>query len=99
MVRFVVTPEEGYEVEYIEITDSEGNNIEYQKTNKENEYEFIMPSSDVTITPKYRLIEVVKPNNLVNPSTGQMFFPILFLLMIVGILFYTYKDKKNLVNV
>lgn len=71
VVKFKVTPKDGYEVETIEIIDKAGNKIEYKKTNNINKYEFIMPDTDVIITPIYRKIESLNvPDTLKNPNTG-----------------------------
>jgi len=81
MVKFTITPEEGYELDFIEITDTLGNKIDYKKTNNKNEYEFIMPDTDVTITPFYREI---KKDDIINPWTRNYTIPIiLFMLMIL----------------
>ena len=45
----------GYEIENLEIVDADKNQIDYTETGT-NEYTFIMPDSDVTITPNYRAI-------------------------------------------
>lgn len=88
-VKFTVTPEEGYEVDTIEIKDSEGNKVEYQKTEKENEYEFIMPDSDVVIQPLFKKIE--DPNYIINPETGRncLFF------VLIMIIIFTIKITKR----
>ena len=52
-VVFVITPEKGYEIESITIIDEDKNTIEYTKNKNENEYTFVMPYSDVTISLKY----------------------------------------------
>ncbi len=94
-VVFTVVPEEGYEIETIEIIDKEGNKIEYKKTNNENEYEFIMPDTDVTIKPIYRKIESIidtEPEKKIeiedNPNTGDKIMLLIMTLVIVfGIVF------------
>lgn len=55
-VKFTIIPKEDYKLEEINIIDKEKNSIDYKKTNKENEYEFIMPDTDVVITPIYKYI-------------------------------------------
>ena len=96
-VRFKVEPEDGYEVEKIEITDEEQNNINYRKTNNKNEYEFIMPDTDVVITPTYRKIESINvPDTLKNPNTGTgISIIIIFMLIISSITYIIFKRKKN----
>ena len=91
-VKFTITPEEGYEVDKIEIIDKEGNKIEYRKTSKDNEYEFTMPDTDVTITPLYRKIES-NNNILINPKTGNKLL-IIVLLIITCIGTFIYKRKR-----
>lgn len=90
-VKFTVVPEKGYEVENIIITDTEGNKISYKKTNNENEYEFVMPDTDILIKPVYRKIEKEEP--IINPYTGINYY---FLIAILGIgLFYYFIRKKK----
>ena len=97
IIRFKVVPEEGYEVESIEIIDKDNNIIEYNKTNNKNEYEFIMPDTDVTIKPFYRKIESINvPNTLKNPNTGiEIYIIIIFMLFISSITYITIKRRKN----
>ena len=92
-VKFRITPEDGYEVDTIEITDSEGNKIEYKKTKNENEYEFIMPDSDVSITPIYRKIE--NSNDMINPQTGNIKI-IIFVIVLLGLIGCLYSRKKHI---
>ena len=91
IVKFTVMPKDGYEVESIEIKDKNNNIIEYRKTDKDNEYEFTMPASDVIITPYYK--QIVKPdNNLTNPLT---YSPILIVLFLLGIVFFGVRYIKK----
>ena len=70
-VVFRIEPEDGYIVDKIIIKDDNNNVIEYKKTNNKNEYEFIMPDTNVIITPIYRKIESLNvPDTLKNPNTG-----------------------------
>ena len=55
LVKMYLTAVLGYEIENIEIVDADENQIDYTETDI-NEYTFIMPDSDVTITPNYRAI-------------------------------------------
>lgn len=93
-VIFRVDPEEGYELVKIEITDEEGNQIEYRKTNNENEYSFVMPDVDVTIKPIYKRIDV--PNN--NPKTGASLISLVVLMIIFGISIIFVKRKSKLIR-
>ena len=63
----------------IKIIDEEGNQIEYESTDNENEYKFVMPNSNVTIKPIFK----EKLPDIVNPQTGTLLF---FALMIVMLL-------------
>ncbi len=93
-VRFKVEPEDGYEVEDIDIIDEENNKIDYKKTNNINEYEFVMPDTDVLIKPKYKLIPT-NSSNIINPNTGTgIYIIIIFMLVISSITYITIK-KKN----
>ncbi|MBQ3308015.1 MAG: hypothetical protein IJG68_07490 [Bacilli bacterium] len=88
-VKFTITPEDGYEVEDVEIKDGKGNIVEYRKTDKENEYEFIMPDTDVMIHPIYKKID----NSLNNPKTGNRVFIILLIVISLGIGIIIFKKK------
>ena len=96
-VKFTIIPEEGYEVENIEIKDKEENKIEYRKTDKEYEYEFTMPASDVVIIPTYRKIESINvADTLKNPNTGTgISIIIIFMLIISSITYIIFKRKKK----
>jgi len=93
-VVFRVVPEDGYEVDKIEIVDGENNKIPYQRTNNNNEYEFIMPATDVTIRPVYKKIETPKPS-IINPKTGSIILLIILgILTCLGIGTYSLKKKR-----
>ncbi len=102
-VVFTVVPEDGYEVETIEIIDKEGNKIEYKKTDNENEYEFIMPDTDVTIKPIYRKIESIidtEPEKKIeiedNPNTGDMVLIMALVMMLsIGIIAILRRKQIN----
>lgn len=51
------TPEEGYELVGLTIVDEDNQAVAFQETGNPNEYEFVMPDKDVTITPTYQLIQ------------------------------------------
>ena len=87
-VKFTIIPEEGYELDKIEITDEDNNKINYRKTDKDNEYEFTMPDKSVKIKPIYRKIE-----KLVNPKTGNNIF--IVLLLIISLISISYYKIKN----
>ena len=109
-VRFILEPKDGFEVERIDIIDEENNKIEYVKTENENEYEFVMPYSDVTIKPIYRAIEVsdnsedVEEKNVSNnfleavrnPNTGEKILIVtVIMLSSLGFGIYLYKSKLS----
>ena len=95
-VRFKLEPEDGYEVETIIITDAENNEIEYHSTDKENEYEFTMPDTDVLIKPTYKKIE--KPQEttiIVNPKTHTIFYTIIVISLLLWLGLLISKVKKR----
>ena len=55
LVKMYITAVLGYEIENLEIVDADKNQIDYTEIGT-NEYTFIMPDSDITITPNYRAI-------------------------------------------
>ena len=91
-VRFTVVPEEGYEVESILIVDEEENQIEYQTTSTKNEYTFIMPATNVLITPVYKRID--NSIELGNPKTSNP-KKNLWIISTLVILFLIYISKKR----
>lgn len=92
-VRFKVEPEEGYEVDNIDITDEEENKISYRETNTKNEYEFKMPDTDVTIKPQYKKIES-NSNSLPNPNTKRQVLFIVVAIMTLIVITCTIKKKR-----
>ena len=96
-VKFTITPEDGYTIDKIIIKDSNDNEITYKKTSNKNEYSFVMPDSDVVITPTYRKLESINvPDTLKNPNTGTgISIIIIFMLIISSITYIISKRKKN----
>ena len=94
-VRFRVEPEDGYEVERIDITDEQNNKINYKKTNTINEYEFTMPDTNVLIKPFYRLIN---RSNLPNPNTKRQILLIVISALILSIMTIIFIKKKKRLN-
>ncbi len=97
-VKFRVVPEAGYEVEKIEIKDEKDNVIEYRKTDKENEYEFTMPDTDVVITLAYKKIELIEvPNTIKNPNTGTgMYVVISIIVFAFSLSIYLIMKKRKI---
>ena len=93
-VKFKVEPEEGYEVEKIEITDEENNNISYKKTNNINEYKFTMPDTDVLIKPYYKKIET-NNHSIPNPNTKRQITFIIISILILSIITVLFVKKKK----
>jgi len=98
-VKFTIIPEDGYELEDIEILDKNNNKIEYKKTSKDNEYIFTMPETDVIIKPIYRKLPIKENNNIINPLTNNNLTKILLIV----ILFFTtglflYRKKGLSIN-
>ncbi len=92
-VKFTITPEDGYVVDYIEIFDQENNKIEYSKTKNNNEYEFVMPDTDVTIKPIYKKVDTP----VINPKTSNVLILIvLSVIVILGLGTYLYKRRESM---
>ena len=96
-VKFTIIPEEGFEVETIEIIDKNNNKIEYKKLSNNN-YEFKMPDTDVTIKLAYKKIEKLNVIDVLNnPNTGDRVFLIILLITIslwLGTIIYKKKESK-----
>ena len=98
-VKFTITPEVGYEVDKIEITDKEGNQIKYRKISKDNEYEFVMPDTDVVITPTYRKLKSINvPDTIKNPNTGTGMYVVISIIVLVlsSSIYLIMKKRKTI---
>ena len=94
VVKFSVKPIDDYEVEEIIITDENDNVIEYVELDSDNEYEFTMPDTNVTIKPVYRKIQSINvPNTLKNIDTWDKI--LIIMLLITGLIIYTIVYKKE----
>lgn len=70
IVTITVTPEEGYEVDSVVVTDKDGNPVTVTK-NADGTYSFVQPASgSVTITPVLRLTDGVIITFNLNGKTG-----------------------------
>ena len=87
-----VSTNEGYNLSKLEIKDSEGNIIEYTKTDNEDEYEFSMPASNVTITPIYATIKV--PDT--QKDKNYTIYIVVGALLIIGIIFVIINKKRKI---
>jgi hypothetical protein len=75
-VTFYVKPMEGYLVESVEIVDEEDNEVENSKVEgQENTFTFVMPESDVTITPMYAVlsynVDIEEPEPTEDKTDGK----------------------------
>ena len=95
-ISFTLEILEGYVLDAIKIIDMDGNIINYKKIG-ENEYEFTMPDSDVTISPTYKKIESVNvPDTLKNPNTGyKLLVTVLIMIITLSIVTFVYKKKES----
>ncbi len=80
-VTFIVTPSEGFEIDYIKVTDNKGNTIVF------TDYKFTMPSSDVIIEVKFK--EKIENPNTISKSI------LITTLFAVTTLFVSYKSLKK----
>ena len=97
VVSFRVEVENDYLFSGIEIKDEEGNIIEFKKVG-DNEYEFTMPATNVTITPQFKEknIKNTIEQIITNPKTGNNIMLVLG-IVIVGFVFgfRIIKKEKN----
>ncbi len=102
VVKFTIKPDDGYEVEDVEIIDMAGNKVEYKKTDNNNEYEFSMPDSNVVIKPIYKLVETPTVDNTAvvsNPNTSDKLLVIILLLFLsLGVGIFIYKKRESKYN-
>ena len=87
-----VQEKDGYKIAGIKIIDEEGNEISYTPTGNDNEYEFIMPASNVKISPIYEVITV--PDTEKNKDY-TIYFVLAGLALILGIIYIIINKKKN----
>lgn len=83
-IEFTVTPNEGYILEVVKVTDNKGNTIIF------TDNKFTMPSSDVTIEATF-----IKEEK--NPETSDVAIILYFIVMVIGgfIMFYNYRKNLN----
>ena len=87
--------EKGYEVKSIKIVDKKGNIVEYNKIS-DVEYDFIMPTSDVTIDVEFvKGVSKTIIDKIINPETSDI--P-LFILIISFVLsgLYTFRTYRHM---
>ena len=97
VVSFKVEAEKDYLLTDIEIKDEEGNIIEFKKVG-DNEYEFTMPATDVTITPQFKEknIKNTIEQIITNPKTGdKTILVIVIMITSLGLGTYLYKKKES----
>ena len=84
VVSFRVEAENDYLVSGIEIKDEDENIIEFREIG-DGEYEFTMPSTNVTITPQFKEknIKNTIEQIITNPKTGNNYFFLLGLVIII----------------
>jgi len=80
-VTFVITPEEGYALGVVKVTDADGNVVTF------HEYTFTMPSEDVLIEVEF--LSVTK-----NPDTKTVYSLLIVGAMIFAFLFTLYNIRK-----
>ena len=80
-VAFKVTPQEGYVLSEVKVTDSNGKVVTF------TDYHFTMPSADVTI-------EVIFVEEVKNPITSSSFIIIVAIGLAVAISMLAYNQKK-----
>lgn len=82
-VQFIVTPNEGYELNEVKVTDANGNVVVF------TDYTFTMPSTDVTIEATFNK---VKP----NPDTLDNRIALACIILVIGIGSIIYNKKKRI---
>lgn len=84
-ITFITTPNEGYKLDKITITDKDGKAITYTNNT------FTMPSNDVIIEATF-VKETIIENILTNPPTGDITIPLIILFFISILIIY--KSRK-----
>ena len=96
VVSFKVEAESNYLLSGMEIKDEEENIIEFKEIG-DGEYEFTMPATNVTITPKFveKNIKNTIEQIITNPKTGNKFFFLLGIIIISSIIGFRKIKKAN----
>ena len=84
-VTFTLTPDEGYVLNSVKVTDEFGNAIEL------TDYSFTMTSADVLIEAEFVLDEI---SPIINPNTSDIATIAFFLIAIASVLFFIRQSKK-----
>ena len=95
VVSFKVEAESDYLLSGMEIKDDEENIIEFKEIG-DGEYEFTMPATNVTITPKFveKNIKNTIEQIITNPKTKNNFFILLGIIIVCFIVGYKKIKKK-----
>ena len=89
--------EKGYEVKSIKIVDKKGNIVEYNKIS-DVEYDFIMPTSDVTIDVEFvKGVSKTIIDKIINPETSDIpLFILIISFVLSGLyIFRTYRHMRK----
>ncbi|WP_314024419.1 InlB B-repeat-containing protein [Filifactor alocis] len=68
-VSVTVSPDKGYKLDEITVTDRRGRDIKIKETNRENRYKFTMPARDVTVEATFKQIKQEQPSKPTTPPT------------------------------
>ena len=68
-VSVTVSPDKGYKLDEITVTDRRGRDITIKETNRENRYKFTMPARDVTVEATFKQIKQEQPSKPTTPPT------------------------------
>lgn len=90
-IEFTITPNEGYKIKEVRVTDEKGNTIIYT-SNK-----FTMPSANVLIEASFTRNYIDDLSNIINPPTGELSIILIIGIMIIAFIGIT-RNKKKLNN-
>ena len=68
-VLVTVSPNKGYKLDEITVTDKRGRDIKVKETNREDRYKFTMPARDVTVEATFKQIKQEQPSKPTTPPT------------------------------
>ena len=95
IIKLQVSPNSGYEVSNITITENGTNNSVNYETNN-GKYQFSMPAKNITITIEYEKANYSISDETNNPNTGNKIIIItILIILILGITTYLYKQKES----
>lgn len=93
LISFKITPNDGYVLDKVEVTDSDGNVLTF------TDYSFTMPDSNVLVEVTFKKNDASLLEEIVNPQTGfGLQILTLFVILVLSIAYIVKFNKKRINN-